>query len=177
MRWTEAADIVFGQGINNRRSIGHRSRYQNARRRTFGASRLMLTKPELCRMIVGLVEINDAELLDQDTILSADVCTHADRIVVRIIRDIILRLYLEFDYVASPRFNAETDGKSSAFSAKLSKSYSNPVQRKECRRMYAVALANILDDNSVYDLTRTAEHDSLDRLRELLNGLRNPKIG
>ena len=137
----------------------------------------MLTKPELCRMIVGLVEVNDADLLDQDALLSADVCTHDDRTEVRVIRDLIRRLYLDFDYVASPRFNAETDGKSSAYSAKLSKRYSDPIQRKEFRRVYAVALANVLDKNDVYNLTRTAEHDSLDRLRELLNGLTNPRIG
>lgn len=134
----------------------------------------MLTKPELCRMIVGLVEVNDADLLDQDALLSADVCTHDDRTAVRVIRDLIRRLYLDFDYVASPRFNAETDGKSSAYFARLSKQYSDPIQRKECRRVYAIALANVLDENDVYNLTRTAEHDSLDRLRELLNALRNP---
>lgn len=134
----------------------------------------MLTKPELCRMIVGLVDVNDADLLDQDALLSADVCTHDDRTAVRVIRDLIRRLYLDFDYVASPRFNAETDGKSSAYSARLSKRYSDPIQRKECRRVYAIALANVLDENDVYNLTRTAEHDSLDRLRELLNALRNP---
>lgn len=137
----------------------------------------MLTKLELCRLIVGLVEVNDADLVDQDALLSVDVCTHDDRIAVRVIRDLIRRLYLDFDYVASPRFKAETDGKSSAFSAMLSKRYSDPVQRKECQRVYAVALGSILDDNNVYNLTRTAEHDSLDRLRELLNALRNPRIG
>lgn len=137
----------------------------------------MLTKPELCRLIVGLVEVNDADLLDQDALLSADVCTHDDRIAVRVIRDLMRRLYLEFDYIASPGFIAETDRKSSAFSSRLSKRYSDPVQRKECRRVYAVALANIMDDNDVYNLTRTAEHDSLDRLRELLNALEIRKSG
>ncbi|WP_345689638.1 hypothetical protein [Novipirellula caenicola] len=142
-----------------------------------GVPRLMLTKPELCRMIVGLVEVNDADLLDQDTILSADVCTHGDRTAVRGIRDLMHRLYLDFDYLASPRFLAETDGKSSSFSGMLSKRYSDPVQRTESRHAYAVALANILDDNDAYTLTKTAEHDSLDRLRELLNGLENPGNG
>jgi hypothetical protein len=49
----------------------------------------MLTKLELCRMIVGLVEVNDGELLDQDAILSADVCTLDDRAAVRRIRDLM----------------------------------------------------------------------------------------
>lgn len=34
MRWTEAADIVFGLGRNNRRSIGQRRRYR-CQNRTF----------------------------------------------------------------------------------------------------------------------------------------------
>jgi hypothetical protein len=137
----------------------------------------MLTKPEVCRMIVGLVEVNNADLLDQDAILSPDVCTHDDRAAVRRIRDLILQLYLDFDYLASPRFAAETDGKSSVFAGMLSKRYADPVQRKERRRQYAVALASILDDNDAYTLTRTAEHESLDRLCELLNALSNPTIG
>jgi|GEM_PF-1067546 hypothetical protein len=137
----------------------------------------MLTKLELCRMIVGLVEVNDGELLDQDAILSADVCTLDDRAAVRRIRDLILRLYLDFDYLASPRFAAETDGKSSAFSGMLSQRYADPVQRRERRRQYAVALASILDDNDAYTLTRASEHESLDRLCVLLNALSNPTIG
>tara|TARA_R110002072_G_C7569344_1_gene500963 strand:- start:82 stop:468 length:387 start_codon:yes stop_codon:yes gene_type:complete len=128
-------------------------------------------------MIVGLVEVNDADLLDQDAILSVDVCTPGERTAVRGIRDLIHQLYLHFDYLASPRFVDETDGKSSAFSGMLRKRYSDPVRRAECRRAYAVALANILDENDAYSLTKTAEHDSLDRLRELLNALANPGDG
>ncbi|MCC9602246.1 hypothetical protein LOC67_16950 [Stieleria sp. JC731] len=128
-------------------------------------------------MIVGLVEVNDADLLDQDAILSADVCTHGDRSALRTIRDLIHRLYQDFNYLESPRFTAETDGKSVAFSRMLSKRYSDPVRRTEFRSTYAVALAKILDDNDAYTLTKPADHKSLDRLREMLNSLENPEIG
>jgi len=134
----------------------------------------MLTRSELCRMIVGLIEVNDANLLEQGDILSVSVCTPSDHTVIRGIRDLMNQLYLDFDYLVSPRFEAEIEGKSPAYSATLRKRYADPVLRKELRRVYGVALTRILDDNEAYTLTKTAEHESLDRLREWLNALENP---
>jgi hypothetical protein len=137
----------------------------------------MLTKSELRRMIVGLVEVNDANLLDQVNILSPDVCAHADHAAIRGIRDLVNQLYLGFDYLASPRFKAEIKGKSPAFSDMLRKRYTDPVRRAEWRRTYGVALTRVLDDDQAYTLTKTVEHGSLDRLRELLSALENPGFG
>lgn len=134
----------------------------------------MLTRSELCRMIVGLIEVNDANLLEQGNILSAEVCTLGDHTVIRGIRDLMNQLYIDFDYLVSPRFEDEIEGKSPAYSAMLRKRYTDPVRRTELRRAYGVALAKILDDNEAYTLTKTAEHGSLDRIREWLHALENP---
>lgn len=106
----------------------------------------MLTRSELCRMIDGLIEVNDANLLEQGNILSADVCTLGDHTVIRGIRDLMNQLYIDFDYLVSPRFEAEIEGKSTAYSAMLRKRYNEPIRRTELRRAYGVALAKILDD-------------------------------
>ena len=134
----------------------------------------MLTRSELCRMFIGLIEVNDADLLEQGNILSADVCTLGDHALIRGICDLMKKLYIDFDYLVSPRFEAEIEGKSPAYSAMLRKRYTDPVRRTELRLVYGVALTRILDDNEAYTLTKTAEHESLDRLREWLNALENP---
>ncbi len=135
----------------------------------------MLTKAQLCRMIVGLVDANDAELVDLDTVLHTDVCAPADRGAVRDIRDLINRLFADFDYLESPRFDVEAEGKSSVYLKMLCKRYSDPVRCTEWRRAYADALGNVLNDNVAYSLTKSSNHVSLDRLRELLIAIANPQ--
>jgi hypothetical protein len=134
----------------------------------------MLTKSELCRILVGLIEVNDADLLEQGNILSSSVCSPSDHKVIWGIRDLMTQLYIDFDYLVSPRFEAEVEGKSPAYSAMLRKRYTDPVRLTELRREYGVALTKILDDNEAYTLTKTSEHGCLDRLREWLNALENP---
>ncbi len=83
---------------------------------------------KLCCLIVGLVEVNDANLLDQASILSPYVGTRADHDAIRGIRDLINQLYLNFNYLESPRFEAEIAGKSPAFSDMLRKRVTDPVR-------------------------------------------------
>ena len=137
----------------------------------------MLTKHELCRLVVGLAEVNDSDLLDDDTNLPTDVCDATDRDAVRQIRDLIHGLYQDFDYLASPLFATTTQSKSDQYRDMLAKLHNDPVRRTEDRRRYAVALCSILDDNDAYNLTSLARHPLLDELRAKINSLENPSNG
>ncbi len=137
----------------------------------------MLTKRELCRLVVGLAEVNDADLLDDDANLPSDVCAAADRAAIRQVRDLIHGLYHDFDYLASPLFTTAIQSKSGPYRDMLAKRHCDPVRRGEDRRRYAVALCSILDDNAAYDLTSLARHPLLDELRTKINSLVNPSNG
>ncbi|QEG42256.1 hypothetical protein UC8_42900 [Roseimaritima ulvae] len=137
----------------------------------------MLTKREICRLVVGLSEVNDADLLDDDTSLPADVCAADDRIAVRHIRDLVHELYHDFDYLTSPLFATATQDKSLPYCDMLAKRHCDPARRTEGRRTYGVALCSILDDNEAYDLTSPANHRLLDELRLKINALANPSSG
>ena len=53
-------------------------------------------------MIVGLIEVNDAGLLEQGNILSSSVCSPSDHTVIWGIRDLMNQLFVDFDYLVSP---------------------------------------------------------------------------
>ena len=72
----------------------------------------MLKKTELLKMIVGLIQVNDAHLIKQDAILGGSVCLPGDRKRIRNTANIIMGLIEGYDYAKSPEFERETAGKS-----------------------------------------------------------------
>ena len=125
----------------------------------------MLSKPELARFLIGLVEVNDADLIDDDSILSPEICAAVDRVAIRRLRDMIQHLYRDFDYLATPEFTAMANGKSDALRAMLARRWSDPERQTEQRKKLAHSLASLLSDDRAYELTPPECHKILDGLR------------
>ena len=134
----------------------------------------MLSKPELIRFLIGLIEVNDADLIDDDSLLPPEISAADDRAMIRRLRDVLQRLYRDFDYLTSPEFAALADGKSDAYRAMLTKLWSDPEKRRQQRDKYADALATLLSDDRAYDLTPPERHKMLDDLRDRFGSVTNP---
>jgi hypothetical protein len=135
----------------------------------------VLSKTQLAKFLIGLVEVNDADLVDDDSILSPEICDADDRVVIRRLRDMIQNLYRDFDYTASPEFAALTSGKSVAYRSMLTKQCSAPERRNEHRKNYASAMALLLSNSRAYELTSPDGHKILDELRSGFTSLANPE--
>ena len=136
----------------------------------------MLSKSCLAKFLVGLVETNDADLVDDDSILSIDVCAVNDRSAIRQLGNNIELLYREFDYTASPEFIATTEGKSDEYVAMLKKRLRDPEKRVQHRETYAQSIASMLSDDRVYELTAPNHHKILDDLRAGFKLVENPDV-
>lgn len=134
----------------------------------------MLSKPELARFLIGLVEANDADLIDDDSLLPLEVCAADDRPAVRRLRDIVQFLYQDFNYLGSPEFAAMADGKSDAYHAMLRKRWSDPEKRTQQRKKYAETLATLLSEDRAYQLTPPERHPMLNEFRDVLRTISNP---
>jgi hypothetical protein len=134
----------------------------------------VLSKTELARFLIGLVEVGDADFIDQDSLLPAGICATDDRAVVRRLRDLIQSLYRDFDYRASPEFAALSNGKSDAYRTMLAKVWNDPEKQTQMRKKYADALAVLLSDNRAYKLTMPQHHKILDDLRAGFRTVMNP---
>jgi len=134
----------------------------------------MLSKEGLLRFVVGLVVVNDGDLIDDDSLLPPDVCAASDRDVVRRIRDLIQTLYRDFDYLTSPEFARLADGKSDAYCSMLRKTWTRPEKQSRKTNEYVDSLGAVLADDCAYQLTRRTDHGLLDELRNALTSLTNP---
>ena len=136
----------------------------------------MISKSCLAKILVGLVETNDADLVDDDSILSSDVCAVDDRSSIRQLRNNVQLLYRKFDYTASPEFIAKTEGKSDEYVAMLTKRMRDPQKRAQHRQTYARSIASMLSDDRVYELTAPNHHKILDDLRAGFKLVKNPEV-
>ena len=134
----------------------------------------MLSKPELAGFLIGLVKINDADLIDDNALLTPEICAADDRTAIRRLRDMIQSLYREYDYLASPEFATMANGKSDAYRAMLAKRWSDPEKRTQQRKNYADAMATLLSHDRAYELTPPERHKILDDLRNGFRSLSNP---
>ena len=137
--------------------------------------RIVLSKTQLTKFLIGLVAVNDADLVDDDSILSPEICAADDRVVIRRLRDMTQNLYRDFDYLASPEFAAEASGKSDAYHRMLTKRCSDPERQREHRKNYAVAMSTLLSSSRAYELTSPDGHKILDELRSGFASLANPE--
>ena len=134
----------------------------------------MLAKSELARFLIGLVTANDADLIDEDSVLSPDICAAVDRDAVRQLRDMIQDLYRDFDYLDSPEFDALARDKSADYVNMLKRRWMEPKRRTEQRNNFADALAFVLSDDRVYELTPPDRHRILDEIRNGFAVVANP---
>ena len=136
----------------------------------------MLSQSELAGFLIGLVKINDADLIDDDALLTPEICAADDRAAIRRLRDMIQSLYRDFDYLASREFAAMGNGKSNAYRAMLARIWNDPEKRTQKCKEFADAMAALLADDRAYDLTPAEHHKIHDQLRDGLDRLRIPMV-
>jgi len=125
----------------------------------------MLTKNEMLRMLIGLKEVNDLDLVASDAVLAAS-CHEADNATVRMMASIVEEIYDGFDYELSPEFLSRVNGKSAQVQAMHRKLLDNE-KLNEAKKRLAKAMARLLEVDEVYKLVAVTDHHRLDELKRL----------
>jgi hypothetical protein len=131
----------------------------------------MLSRSQVLNMLVGLKEVGDLELVDQDVILSKATAPSAFPLV-RSMAAIIRQLFDAFDYEQSPEFENKSVNKSPEVQQMLRRLLT-PENRKAARLRLAEALSSVLDSNAAFDLVSLDKHALLLELRMLAGQLPN----
>ena len=129
----------------------------------------MLTKEEMLKMLVGLKEVNDLDLVDGNTVLAAS-CQDSDRTAVCAMAKIIEDIYESFDYEASPEFIGKLEGKSEQVQT-MHRKLLDQSKRKEAKRRLGESITRILVSDDVFKLVRFKHHDLLVELKELVESI------
>ncbi len=129
----------------------------------------MLTRAEILKMLVGLKEVNDIDLLMDDDILNAS-CIESDKPTVRAMATIIDQIYNDFDYESSPEFLQKIEGKSEQVQA-MHRRLLNEEKLKQAGKRLGESLTAILDSEDAFNLVTVAHHDRLEALKELAKSL------
>ena len=137
----------------------------------------MLTKVELVTLLVAWSSMNDMGLADEDTSLSAEICSPVDRAPVRRAARLVDHLRKRFSYVESPLFVRELQGKSAAYATMRKKLEDEPTRRAAHLQSFTSALRSILSSREAYDLVPTERHTELAALAGLLRQVGNPDEG
>ena len=90
---------------------------------------IIFTKAEVAKFIVGLIEVNDAELIDDDRLLTPQICAADDRATLRQLRDLMVELTRQFDFTVTPKFNGMIAERSDAYRLAMVRRYSDPEKR------------------------------------------------
>jgi hypothetical protein len=134
---------------------------------------VLLSKAGLLQLLVDLAAVNDAQLVDEDRILTSDICAAEDRALVREAAYAIRALLAEFSYLASPKFERLVAGKSPAVVAMQRKLASDPVRRKHNLELFETAMQQLLVSERAYELAAVSQPPVLDRLKAILAAVQN----
>jgi hypothetical protein len=119
-------------------------------------------------VILGLVEGNDwdifEEVADQHP---ADFPPQA-RAHHRVIGRTLQAILENYDYIASPAFAREVDGKTRAFAEMKSRFESAPVKRRDHRAAFIEALAELPRNDRAFDLLDRSLHRQLRSVKEAI---------
>ncbi len=125
----------------------------------------MLNAADIIKMLVGLGEVGDLDIVSGETILSVT-CNVKDRPNVLAMATIIDQLLRSFDYEKSPEFELRIEGKSSQVQAMHRKLLSSE-RRRQLSERFGKAIADLLESREVYDLVPIANHDLLEELKTI----------
>jgi hypothetical protein len=132
----------------------------------------MLSPSEMLTMLVGLEEVNDLDLVEDDAVLMAS-CADEDRETVRSMAAIIEGLYEAFDYEHSPEFQDKVSGKSEQVQT-MHRKLLDPSKRKDALQRLGVALTQVLTSDDAFTLIPSCNHSRLTELRKLTQSLQQP---
>lgn len=131
----------------------------------------MLSKSEVLQLLVVYARMRDQQLVENDQVLSADVCLPEDRRRLRRIMALLVPLRDSFRYEDSPDFQESVAGKSEALKRMKEKLASDPLKRREAESRFDRALRDLLSSDEAFRLTPTAAHPTLREIAELASGL------
>ncbi len=133
----------------------------------------MIDRNHLIGLLIVFIQLGDGDLLDEDKILSEELCDPADRCTVRELKNILTQLIENFSYLRSPRFHSEIEGKSEAYAQMYRRRCDDPVRRISFRESFCDSLKNIEDDE-VLDFVPPECQELVFSVRLLLAKISNP---
>jgi hypothetical protein len=71
----------------------------------------MLTKEQLLHFLVGLAEVGNISIVEDDDVLNEDICNSSDRDKIRHMARLVDLLLDTFDYSTSPEFENRLSAK------------------------------------------------------------------
>jgi len=129
----------------------------------------MLSPAEVLKMLVGLKEVNDLDVINDDAVLAAS-CTESDKATVRSMAAIIEEVYDSFDYEASPEFLAKLEGKSEQVQT-MHRKLLDQTKRRDAVRRLGEAITQLLSSNDAFNLVNIEQHHRLIALKELAESI------
>ena len=133
----------------------------------------MLTKRHVLQSIVGLIEVNDFELLSENVILS-EMADPADFDRIRAIAAMIKRFYDDFDYRESVEFCTFVEGKTRECEALYRRMAGDPKKAKVYRSRLGISVLDLPATAALQTLLPAAAADDLARLSAIVMEIRNP---
>ena len=104
----------------------------------------MLSKRELIKMLVGLAQMNDSNVIDR-LVEDNEVCLKIDREKVILAMDIVDKLVRDFDYENTQEFISQLKNKSEDFVRIKRKLARDPVRIEKEKIRFNMCLASIFE--------------------------------
>lgn len=129
----------------------------------------MLNAGDVLKMLVGLKEVGDLDIVSSDAVLSS-ACSAKDRPTVLAMAELVEQLLEGFDYEKSPEFKRKLSGKSEDVQA-MHRKLLSAERLKRLTERFGSSLTVLLVSNDAYDLVPVDHHAALDRLKMLASTL------
>lgn len=131
----------------------------------------MLSAGDVLKMLVGLKEVDDLDIVSSDAVLSS-ACKAEDRPTVLAMAAIVDQLLDSFDYEKSPEFEAKIYGKSDDVQA-MHRKLLSPDRRKKLSARFGKSLTELLVSEEAFELVPITSHIRLNELRSLASSISN----
>jgi hypothetical protein len=128
----------------------------------------MPDRKSVLRVLVGLWQVNDLDLVSDKSVLSA-AFPKSDPQIVLAMAKIIEQIFSGFDYRQSPEFLAKVVGKSEQFRAVLEKRYQ--LKGEEISQRLGESLVEILESDNAFLMMPHGYHHLLKELKDLVLSL------
>lgn len=132
-----------------------------------------LTKRQVLATIIGLIEVNDYDIIEPESGFEAEFCSPADAPTVRTLAAEVKDFHDTYDYGESALFRQELDGRGESAREMKLKIALRPEKKKEYWEQASNALLNIMENDDLRVLLPEGDL-RFSRWREMLKGLSNP---
>lgn len=129
----------------------------------------MLSAGDVLKMLVGLREVGDLDIVSSEAVLSS-ACRTEDRPKVLAMAAIVEQLLDSFNYEESPEFQSKINGKPDDVQA-MHRKFLSPDRRKKLLTRFGKSLTELLVSDEAFDLVPSENHDWLSELRTLASSI------